>query len=72
MLAGGPYPAFLEQRIAGSGGHFSDLEAANLLSSVTKGQLRWACLGHLSEQNKTPELALRSVGCAPTPLCIIP
>jgi phosphoribosyl 1,2-cyclic phosphodiesterase len=60
MLAGGPYPTFLKQRIAGSGGHLSNLEAAGLLSSVAKGQLRWACLGHLSEQNNTPELAQRT------------
>jgi phosphoribosyl 1,2-cyclic phosphodiesterase len=60
MLASGPYPAFLKQRIAGSGGHLSNGEAANLLSSVATGRLRWACLGHLSEQNNTPELALRT------------
>jgi phosphoribosyl 1,2-cyclic phosphodiesterase len=60
MLAGGPYPTFLKQRIAGRGGHLSNLEAASLLNSVAKGQLRWACLGHLSEQNNTPELALRT------------
>jgi phosphoribosyl 1,2-cyclic phosphodiesterase len=60
MLAGGPYPAFLKQRIVGSAGHLSNGEAASLLSSVSKGQLRWACLGHLSEQNNTPELALRT------------
>ncbi len=60
MLAGGPYPAFLKRRIAGSGGHLGNLEAALLLQSVAKGQLRWACLGHLSEQNNTPELALRT------------
>ena len=60
MLAGGPSPAFLKQRIAGSGGHLSNLEAATLLGSVAKDQLRWACLGHLSEQNNTPELALRT------------
>jgi phosphoribosyl 1,2-cyclic phosphodiesterase len=60
MLAGGPYPTFLKQRIAGSGGHLSNLEAASLMSSVAKGRLRWACLRHLSEQNNTPDLALRT------------
>lgn len=60
MLAGGSYPAFLKRRIAGRGGHLSNLEAAALLGSVPKSQLRWACLGHLSEQNNTPELALRT------------
>jgi phosphoribosyl 1,2-cyclic phosphodiesterase len=56
MLASGPYPAFLKQRIAGSGGHLSNGEAAMLLGSVGKGRLRWACPGHLSDQNNTPEL----------------
>jgi hypothetical protein len=59
-LAGGPYPQFLRQRIAGTGVHLSNGEAANLLKSAPKGQLRWACLGHLSEQNNTAELALRA------------
>jgi hypothetical protein len=61
MPAGGPYPTLLKQRIASSGGHLSNLEAASLLSSVTKGQLPWACLGHLSEQYNS-----RSWPCGPT------
>jgi phosphoribosyl 1,2-cyclic phosphodiesterase len=60
MLAGGSYPTFLKRRIAGRGGHLSNLEAAALLGSVPRGRLRWACLGHLSEQNNTPELALQT------------
>jgi phosphoribosyl 1,2-cyclic phosphodiesterase len=58
MLACGPYPPFLKDRIAGHGGHLSNREAAVLLKSVSRRQLQWACLGHLSEQNNTPELAL--------------
>ena len=60
MLAGGPYPEFLKRRIAGRGGHLSNSEAATLLKSVPKRQLRWACLGHLSEQNNTPAAALQT------------
>jgi phosphoribosyl 1,2-cyclic phosphodiesterase len=58
MLARGPYPEFLKRRITGRGGHLSNLEAAVLLKAVPEGRLRWACLGHLSEQNNTPDLAL--------------
>ena len=58
MLATGPYPEFLKKRIAGHGGHLSNPEAAELLGAVAQGRLRWACLGHLSEQNNTPGRAL--------------
>lgn len=58
MLADGPYPEFLKARIAGPGGHISNLEAAELLEAAMRGRLSWACLGHLSEQNNEPELAL--------------
>lgn len=58
LLASGPYPEFLKQRIAGDGGHLSNAEAAGLLRSAGADRLRWACLGHLSEHNNTPEVAL--------------
>lgn len=64
MLARGPYPPFLKQRIRGPAGHLSNQEAARLLKGAARGRLRWACLGHLSEQNNTPELALRTHGDA--------
>jgi phosphoribosyl 1,2-cyclic phosphodiesterase len=58
MLANGPYPEFLKARIRGSAGHLSNLESAQLLESAVRGRLAWACLGHLSEHNNEPELAL--------------
>jgi phosphoribosyl 1,2-cyclic phosphodiesterase len=60
LLATGPYPDFLKDRIAGSGGHLSNVECAQLLETAMHGRLRWACLGHLSEQNNTPDLALQT------------
>ena len=59
MLACGPYPAYLKDRIAGSSGHISNSECARLIKEHG-GALRWACLGHLSEQNNTPELTRRT------------
>jgi phosphoribosyl 1,2-cyclic phosphodiesterase len=59
MLSEGPYPAFLKRRIEGAGGHLSNIEAAELLSSAGK-KLRWACLAHLSEQNNHPEVAMKT------------
>ena len=58
MLANGPYPNFLKQRITGPAGHISNLEAAELLLASASQRMKWACLGHLSEKNNTPKLAL--------------
>ena len=60
MLANGPYPRFLKARIKGPGGHISNREAAELLAGAAGDRLRWACLAHLSEENNSPELALRT------------
>lgn len=58
MLANGPYPAFLKNRIRGPEGHLSNREAAELL--LTGSRLKWACLSHLSNNNNNPEAALRT------------
>ena len=58
MLADGPYPPPLKQRIAGPRGHLSNAQSAHLLDKVANGRLKWACLGHLSEVNNEPRLAL--------------
>ena len=60
MLAEGPYPLFLKRRIRGHGGHISNVEAAELLNAAAGKRMKWACLGHLSEQNNNPGLALRT------------
>jgi phosphoribosyl 1,2-cyclic phosphodiesterase len=60
MLANGSYPDFVKARIRGSGGHLSNIECAELLAAAFDHRLRWACLGHLSEHNNTPALALRT------------
>ena len=60
LLAEGPYPEFLKQRIAGLGGHLSNEESAGLLSRAFARRLKWACLAHLSEQNNEPALALQA------------
>jgi phosphoribosyl 1,2-cyclic phosphodiesterase len=61
MLAAGPYPAFLKQRIKGPRGHLSNQEAAEVLRRAAEGRrLKWACLSHLSDKNNHPDLALRT------------
>jgi len=59
MLAWGPYPPMLKRRIAGPGGHLSNIEAAELLAHA-KSRLKWACLAHLSEENNQPDLAVET------------
>jgi phosphoribosyl 1,2-cyclic phosphodiesterase len=60
MLANGPYPRYLKERIKGERGHISNREAAELIAGACGGRLRWAFIGHLSEQNNSPDVALRT------------
>ncbi|MCE5266835.1 MAG: MBL fold metallo-hydrolase [Planctomycetaceae bacterium] len=60
MLARGPYPPFLKERIKGPGGHISNVEAAALLRRKASERMQWACLAHLSADNNTPTLALKT------------
>jgi phosphoribosyl 1,2-cyclic phosphodiesterase len=60
MLANGPYPEFLKERIEGPGGHISNCEAADVLKSSASQRMQWACLAHLSEDNNTPQLAIKT------------
>lgn len=61
MLAQGPYPWFLKQRIAGRTGHLSNPEAGELLAEIRHPELRHVTLAHLSATNNTPEKALEAV-----------
>lgn len=58
MLATGRYPTWLRARVAGPAGHISNFEAAELLRTAASSRMKWACLGHLSQENNTPKLAL--------------
>ncbi|MDR1578111.1 MAG: MBL fold metallo-hydrolase [Deltaproteobacteria bacterium] len=57
-LLDGPYPYFLKQRVRSRLGHLSNEEGAELLSQIYHPGLARVILGHLSETNNTPELAL--------------
>ena len=58
MLRNGPYSQHLKDRISGKRGHISNTDAAELLNACDVSQLQWACLGHLSETNNSPNVAL--------------
>jgi phosphoribosyl 1,2-cyclic phosphodiesterase len=60
MLANGPYPWMLKQRIRGGHGHLSNAHSARVLREVVHRGLRGVVLAHLSETNNTPAVALAS------------
>ena len=57
MLANGPYPIFLQRRIASNVGHLSNRECGMLVRETASPRLRQIVLAHLSENNNTPRLA---------------
>jgi phosphoribosyl 1,2-cyclic phosphodiesterase len=58
MLKNGRYPASLKQRIAGPGGHISNIESAELIAKSAGSRLQWLYAGHLSEDNNRPAKVL--------------
>jgi len=62
LLMNGPYPWHLKQRIRGRTGHLSNAQSRDLLREVMSERVRHIVLGHLSEQNNTPQHALTTVG----------
>lgn len=59
MLANGPYPLHLQERIRGLHGHISNHEAADLAREHGRG-MHWIALAHLSDENNCPDLALET------------
>jgi phosphoribosyl 1,2-cyclic phosphodiesterase len=64
LLAFGPYPPRLRERVAGGFGHLSNFQAAALAQKLVGSRLGSLYLGHLSRSNNTPERALETVACA--------
>ena len=58
MLRFGPYPYSLQQRILGDMGHLSNVTAAKTALELVKSGTEHIMLGHLSEHNNLPEIAL--------------
>lgn len=59
MLEKGPYPYALKQRIKGPFGHLSNTESARFVAENYRSGLKNIMLCHLSENNNTPELAMK-------------
>jgi len=66
MLANGPYPWPLKQRIKSRTGHLSNEQSKALLQEIQHDDLEHVILSHLSETNNTPPKAVSVVGQAIT------
>lgn len=64
MLLHGSYPEHLKHRILSDGGHLSNEVCGEAAAELCRFGTSIFALSHLSEENNTPELALRSVGAA--------
>jgi phosphoribosyl 1,2-cyclic phosphodiesterase len=60
MLRDGPYPWKLKQRVRSSHGHLSNNSGSALLRDLVWTGLETVFLGHLSETNNRPELAVEA------------
>jgi phosphoribosyl 1,2-cyclic phosphodiesterase len=60
MLRTGPYPEYLKRRIRSSLGHLSNDDSARHLTHVVSERTRGVLLAHLSENNNTPDAALKT------------
>lgn len=63
MLTYGDYPYFLKQRISSGNGHLSNDVCSKTLVRLLNDGTKSFLLGHLSENNNRPELALQSALC---------
>ncbi|HEX3867957.1 MAG TPA: MBL fold metallo-hydrolase [Gemmatimonadaceae bacterium] len=61
MLRNGPYPIWLQRRIAGKTGHLSNHDAARFARYAATRQINHIVLAHLSENCNTPAVALDSM-----------
>jgi phosphoribosyl 1,2-cyclic phosphodiesterase len=61
MLASGPYPPGLKQRVGGPYGHLSNQQAAELLGKISTARLQHLVAAHISEQNNDRQLAFDSL-----------
>ena len=61
LLKVGPYPYHLKRRVLSDKGHLSNEAAGNAIVEILNSKIKKVILGHLSQTNNYPELALRTV-----------
>ena len=72
MLMNGPYPRDLKLRISQGSGHLSNGECADAVRRFYHKELTHLFLCHLSENNKTPELAIKATSDALADIGLLP
>lgn len=69
LLARGPYPPALKQRVGGELGHLNNGQSAALLARLGLARLQHLVVAHISQHNNRPTLALEAaadaLGCTP-------
>lgn len=61
MLDTGFYPEYLKNRVRGEKGHLDNVVAADYVRQICSPLLKYVLLCHLSKDNNTPEIALRTM-----------
>ena len=71
MLANGPYPEYLKQRVGGQHGHLSNEQSLELLRRIDTSALGCLIAAHISEKNNTPDIVaelIREIDDIPAPV----
>ncbi len=61
MLANGPYPAFLKERVAGQWGHLNNNQTARLVSLIEQQRIQHLVIGHISDKNNSVDKVRRAI-----------
>ncbi len=61
MLAAGPYPHSLKQRVGGAWGHLNNAQTAALLAGLELSSLQILVVGHISQKNNAMALLKRVI-----------
>lgn len=64
MLMTGNYPQFLKARIRSDSGHLGNHQTSSFLADIINDNLTDICLAHLSRNNNSPEIALKTLNDA--------
>jgi len=71
MLASGPYPDMLKQRVGGNLGHLSNEQSLDLLRQIDTDNLNCLIAGHISEKNNRSAIVdqlIREIEDIPVPV----
>jgi phosphoribosyl 1,2-cyclic phosphodiesterase len=71
MLASGPYPHMLKQRVGGNLGHLSNDQSLDLLRQIDTDSLNCLIAAHISEKNNRSSIVdqlIRQMGDVPVPV----